>query len=151
MQVDEDKVGVILDGSVTGNYYGELDFTQDGSHDFTKEHLYEYVIRPLPVINVNADDFSVTHDKAIHSFILGFRGNPTFNFEIIDELEGTNIKHYFKKHSDKDAIDMDYMFEGQLWVNTLKSNGGKVPEIRITKKDGQHIEINSINLEMETV
>ena len=138
--IDDNRVGVIFaDG------YGELDFSKKGSKDYG-EFTYKYKIRTMPVLNVNEDDFSVTDTISIHSAILGFNGNPKFNYRVVDSLTGEDTRGVFSRHDKADASDEDYQFAGQLWVNNFDTNGGHLLEFEIEKEDGQHIEINSINL-----
>ena len=140
--INDDKIGVIFEDG-----YGELDFSKEGSKDYG-ETAYKYTVRTMPILNVNEEDFSVTDTVSIHSAVLGFNGSPKFKYRIIDALTGESVEGIFNKHDPADASDEEYTFSGQLWVNNFDANGGYLLELEIEKEDGQHMEINSINLMM---
>ena len=109
--------------------------------------LYEYAVRPLPILELRKEDFGATSNIKIGSFIVGLEGSASFKYQIIESLslDSDPVEGNFRQH-DEENTDDDY-FSGQVWVNNLDANGSILPELRIIKRDDRFIKINSINFQ----
>ena len=145
VSVDDDKVVIILEG---GHAYmadmANIDHMTDDLVGEDSPTTYPTVIRPMPIINGNYEDFRVRDSLQIRSFILGFSGDAAFDYEIINSLTGTKVNRAFVRH-DRNSVE-DRSFNGLLWVNNLPTNGSPLPELRIVKDDDKYIEVSSINI-----
>lgn len=145
-QLDNNRVAV---NTQTESY--ALDFA-DIKHmtdqvDIETKKDYEYALRPLPLIQLGDENFSVTKNTSIRSMIVGAQGDIEFKYDIIDSLSGAKKTSSFKYAPKENVVDASGQ-GGLFWVNNVPANGSTLPEIRIYKLDDRFIEINTINIDL---
>ena len=155
VQLDHDRIGILTKDCT----YAELNFS-DKEHmtDDVAERVegsfesnlitvpYKYIIRPMPLLSINDEDFSVISKTSISKIILGICGNPVFKYEIVSDVDRALSQEREFRRNDPDNVLKPLNYNGQLVIENLPQNGVNLPELRITKEDDQYIEIASINM-----
>ena len=107
---------------------------------------YKYIVRPMPLLSVTDEDFSVISKTSISKIVLGMCGNPVFKYEIVSDVDRALPQEREFRMNNPDDVLTPLNYNGQLVIENLPPNGLNLPELRITKEDDQYIEIASINM-----
>ena len=141
--ISEDKLGVIINFDLF-----ELDFANktdltDYSNIIDDFENYEYVIQPLPIIQLDGRNISTNKRPSVSKLSLGIDGHAQFDVQVVNADTGETKTKSIRK-TDPSNIAEVLQHSGQFLVESMPSNGCARPAIRITKDDGNYIEISSI-------
>ena len=141
-QIQESDGKLII---IHSNGIARLDFDKDygaGEYKDFENDDYECVIKLPPVLRPDTENFSMDKTITINKITVGMVGNP----ELTIEIDKESMEY---KHTDPLNVTDTPEFKGQLIIERLPINGSHQPQLRLSKKDGNYIEIGSINLEIK--
>lgn len=151
INVNNDKVGFL-----TQTRYYEFDFSNTNSleDEFLEiggsitTSIPIYRLKTMPLLELGDTDFSPNRIANIKKVIMGVSGNPEFNLNIINSLDGSKRAEKPYRRTNSGDIIEDVQHSGHILIDGIPPNGCELPQIEIVKDDGNYLEISSMTVLM---